>query len=164
MATDEDFEAWYRAAHPRLTRAMVAITGSTDLADEIVDEAAARCVLRWRRPPPLEDPTAWTYRVAVNLARRRAGRAASERKALAYLDAPEAASLSEPAIELWREVAALPHRQRVAVVLRYLGGLTQPQVAEAMGISTGTAAATLHAARRRLVARLDPEGHESHVP
>lgn len=164
MDTDGEFESWYRVHHPRLVRSMLVLTGDQHLADDIVDEAAARCLKRWRDGPALDDPTAWTYRVAVNLVRRRARRAALERTATNYLRGETAATLSEPSIELWREVAALPQRQRTAVVLRYLAGLSQPQVAEAMGISTGAASASLTAARHRLAERLEPEGLDSYAP
>jgi RNA polymerase sigma factor (sigma-70 family) len=163
MTAAVDFDTWYREHHPRLVRSMVVLSGDPHVAAEIVDEAAARCLKRWWQDPPLDDPAAWTYRVAVNLLHRRSRKAALERQALAYLDTPEGVTLSEPSVELWREVARLPPRQRTAVVLRYVGGLTQAQVAQAMRISTGTASATLAAARRRLAERLDPEGQPSHA-
>ena len=62
--------------------------------------------------------------------------------------------MGAPAIELWQAVGDLPRRQREAVVLRYIGDLTEAQTALAMGIAPGTAAATLSAARRSLARRL----------
>ena len=56
--------------------------------------------------------------------------------------------------ELWDAVAALPERERTAVALRYLGDLTEAQVAQTMGVAPGTVAATLHAARTHLAASL----------
>jgi RNA polymerase sigma factor (sigma-70 family) len=64
---------------------------------------------------------------------------------------------------VWHAVASLPLRQRQAIALRYLLGMTQADVAEAMGVAPGTAAATLHAARRNLAGRLrldDPDDTE----
>jgi RNA polymerase sigma-70 factor (ECF subfamily) len=51
----------------------------------------------------------------------------------------------------------LPSRQLAAIALRYLGDLTQAEIAQAMGITPGTVAATLHAARQRLLVVLEPE-------
>jgi RNA polymerase sigma factor (sigma-70 family) len=158
-----DFEQWYRANHSRLLNAMTVLCGTLDEASEVVDEASARCLQRWDAGKPLDDPTAWTYRVAVNLARRRAWRQGRERSALEMLNLPASVSIAEPAVELWREVARLPRRQRTAVSLRYLGGLTEAQVAEAMGVAAGTVAATLSAARRRLAARLHIDEESHHV-
>jgi len=58
------------------------------------------------------------------------------------------------ASEVWDAMALLPFRQRQALALRYLLGMTQAEVADAMGVAPGTAAATLHAARRNLAGRL----------
>src|ERR687892_2598190 len=65
--------------------------------------------------------------------------------------------------DVWDALAALPSRQREAIALRYLLDLTQADVADAMGVAPGTAAATLHAARRNLADRLgldDPDDVE----
>ena len=59
--------------------------------------------------------------------------------------------------EIWTVVQQLPQRQRVAVVLRYLLDLPEKEVATAMGISRGTVASALAAARQRLAAWLTAE-------
>jgi RNA polymerase sigma-70 factor (ECF subfamily) len=106
----------------------------------------------------MDSPTGWTYRVAVNLARRRARRAAMEERLLrrvaprddgVYADWP-----AEHAIELWDAVRALPPRARTAIALRYTAGLTEAEVAAAMKVAVGTASATLANARRTLAAAL----------
>ena len=56
---------------------------------------------------------------------------------------------------MWQAVTALPPRMRTAFALRYLGGLTEAEVAAAMGVAPGTVAATLHDARRRLAPLLE---------
>jgi DNA-directed RNA polymerase specialized sigma24 family protein len=50
----------------------------------------------------------------------------------------------------------LAPRQRVAIVLRYLGDLQVAEVAKAMGCSEGTAKATLHTALAKLRTHLGP--------
>ncbi len=47
-------------------------------------------------------------------------------------------------------MADLPPRQRTAMVLRYVADLTEPEIAQAMGIRRSTVSATLAAARKRL--------------
>jgi DNA-directed RNA polymerase specialized sigma24 family protein len=66
----------------------------------------------------------------------------------------EPAPPPQVATEVWDALASLPLRQRQALALRYLLGMTQAEVAEAMGVAAGTAAATLHTARRNLAGRL----------
>lgn len=155
MGGEAAFEAWYQGEHRRLVNVLAVVAGDVEVARDVADEACARCLERWdgaRRPA---DPSAWTYRVAVNLLRRRWRRHRHERALAATLGPPATVELPAPAVELWRAVAGLPERARLAVVLRYVGGLTEPEVARAMGVAPGTVAATLARARRQLAAVLD---------
>jgi RNA polymerase sigma-70 factor (ECF subfamily) len=96
------------------------------------------------------------HAVAINLARRRARRVLLElRNHLAVKRGAETTPSLEPA--LWEAVAALPRQQRTAVALRYIGDLTEAEIAAAMGRSTGTVAATLSNARGRLRDTLGPD-------
>jgi RNA polymerase sigma-70 factor (ECF subfamily) len=150
-----DFDDWYRVTHPRLLASMLLLTGSLDEAREVTDEAFARAYERWDRVGAMDAPGGWTYRVAVNVVRRRARRRAVEQRLLARHPAPP--DVPAPAGEAWALVADLPLRQRTAVVLRYVADLPEAGVAEAMGIRRSTVAATLTVARRRLGAGLAPE-------
>ena len=78
----------------------------------------------WSRVSAMDSPTGWTYRVALNLAHRRAP-ARRARTAPAAADACRADDGLPPerAIELWDAVRALPPRARTAIALRYAAGL-----------------------------------------
>lgn len=145
MDEAHEFEDWYREAHPALVTALAVATGDADLAADSVDEALARALPRWRG---LDDPSAWTYRVALNVARRRLRRRAMEERLLRR--SVPVAALPGPTGELWLLVAALPARQREAVALRYVAHLTEAQVAVAMGVARGTVSSTLRAAHATL--------------
>ena len=60
----------------------------------------------------------------------------------------------DTAIDLAAAISELPARQRVALSLFYLGGLTSAETGEAMGISAGAVRFHLHEARARLRERL----------
>jgi RNA polymerase sigma factor (sigma-70 family) len=60
------------------------------------------------------------------------------------------ADVDAPAGEVWELVRALPPRQRIAIVLRYVGDLDEQHIAQAMNITRGSVASTLSAARRSL--------------
>jgi RNA polymerase sigma factor (sigma-70 family) len=62
--------------------------------------------------------------------------------------------------EVWQAVRALPRRQHEVAVLRYYGGLSINEIAEALHITPGTVKAHLHHARAQLAKRLgeDDEG------
>jgi len=151
------FEAWYRREHPRLLAAMVVVCGDLEVARDHSAEAFARALERWDRVEVMENPAGWTYTVAVNLARRRWRRRASERP-LADGVVPAGVASSEERVDVWRAVASLPLQARTAVVLRYLASMTEAEVATAMGVSVGTVSSSLSVARRRLAVLLsDPK-------
>lgn len=168
MSGHDDFESWYAQEYPRLLTALALVAGNRDQAEEAAAEAFARCLERWNQPNAPSNPSAWTYTVGVNLLRRRWGRRRRESDYVQSLAPPPALEADPPSVELWRAVAALPPRERLAVVLRYLGGLTEREVATAMKVAPGTVAATLSRARADLgrqlrEAGLDP-AQEREVP
>ena len=108
----------------------------------------------------MEAPRSWVYKVALNVVRRRTRRRTMEqvllRRAATEPELPAAAG------EVWFVVRELPERQRLAVVLRYLGDLTEAQIAEVMGIKRGTVSRTLTDAHTTLAAALRDEPDEHH--
>ena len=155
-----DFDAWYRAEHERLVASLCLVAGDIDAANDAAAEACARCLKRWRTDGPPDHPSAWAYRVGLNLLRRQWGRRGQEQSLLALAERRDVHVDADPNIELWAAVAALPRRARTAVALRYLGDLTEADVARAMGIAPGTVAATLSKARSQLAGLLGPDAKE----
>ena len=156
-----DFEAWYRREHPRLVTLLSVVTGDAELGCEAVDEALARIFERWERVSQMDSPAAFAYRVALNVARRRARRRDLERRLWARR-APQ--PVPGPTGELWLLVADLAPRQRTAVLLRHVGQLTEQEIAEVMGVARGTVSATLRSAYRRLGAAInEPEAPRGDV-
>jgi RNA polymerase sigma-70 factor (ECF subfamily) len=142
---------------------MALASGDLDLARDATDEAFARALERWDDVGAMASPGGWTYRVAINVARRRQRRAALERRLLARHTTPPA--VPEAARELWDVVRSLPYRQRLVVVLRYVADLPQAEIAVAMGVARGTVASTLAAAHHRLAHLLaDEAACQSEVP
>lgn len=109
-----------------------------ELARDATAEAFARTLERWDRVGTMSSPGGWTYPSAC--CGGRSGR--------------EPPPLTDQGLGVWEAVASLPPRTRTAVALRYLGGLTEAEVADAMGVAAGTVAATLHAGRQRLATLL----------
>jgi RNA polymerase sigma factor (sigma-70 family) len=159
MTDDGGFEAFYRTHHPRLVASVLLTTGDLEVAREAVDEACARALARWDRVSAMDAPAGWTYRVALNVARRQYRRRRLEARLLAGRAVPAAAP---PEVDDTRRLlAGLAPRQRTAVVLRFVADLTEPEIAAAMGIRRSTVSATLAAARVRLARDLaDDRAHE----
>jgi RNA polymerase sigma-70 factor (ECF subfamily) len=132
-----------RALAERLVPRLISVAarmlgGDRAEAEDIAQETMLRL---WRAAPgwrPGEARVAtWAYRVAVNLATdrlRRKGRGAAPLDAVAEPEDGRPGALSgmvEAArlAALDRALAALPERQRQAVVLRHIEGLSNPEIA-----------------------------------
>jgi len=147
------FSEWYHEEHARLVATTVLVTGDIDMSADAVAEAFARALEHWGRVSAMAHPTAWTYRVALNVARRSARRSAMEHRLLART--PKPPDVPAPAGELWAIVGELPRRQREVVVLRYIADFPEAEIASVLGISRSTVSSTLADAHRRLGSLLD---------
>jgi RNA polymerase sigma-70 factor (sigma-E family) len=139
----EDFCA---EVYPRLAASLTLHVGDRHVAEELAQEALLRAVARWRRLAHHPSPVAWTYRVAFNLATSRFRRDAAVRRAAARLAAAPAIDGVDPTTRLAvrAAVAALPPRQRAAVVLRYFADLSVEEAAAALGCAPGTVKSLTH--------------------
>lgn len=158
----EDFASWYVDEHPRVLSLLCAVSGDPETARDATDEAFARCYSRWDDVRNMESPAGWTYRVALNVARRTLRRRAVERRLLPRLAAPHPSP--EPPFD---EVAALLHvlteRQRTAICLRYVTDLAEADIARVMGVRRGTVASTLSDARRRLAGAIRSDSQQEAI-
>lgn len=159
----EEFDEWYRREHPRVLASMLLVFGDVERAKESTDEAFARAVSAWSQVQQMESPGGWVFRVALNVGRRSARRALLERKLLRATRPAE--DVPGPVYEVWDSVRRLPHRQRTALVLRYVADLPEAEIASVMGVRRGTVASTLHDARRALGTALadTPDGEAACV-
>jgi RNA polymerase sigma-70 factor, ECF subfamily len=148
-----DFTTLYETERDGMARSLLVIGGDADAARDEVAEAFSRAYERWPRIAAMDSPGGWVYRVALNELRRRMRRRAHESRLLRR-ERPHPIPPVDLDPELWDAVAALPIRQREAIVLRYVGDLTERDVASVLGISEGAASAALVAARRRLADQL----------
>jgi RNA polymerase sigma-70 factor (ECF subfamily) len=154
-----DFEGWYRSVAPRLVASM-SFTVSPDEASDCAAEACAKAYERWDRVGAMDNPDGWVFTVAQNLVRRRGRRRSTERRLLSASDRPRPMVADEMTDELEDIVRSLPDRMREVIVLRHVADLTEPMIAEVLGISRGTVSSTLRDAHRRLAETLtlDVEG------
>jgi RNA polymerase sigma-70 factor (ECF subfamily) len=150
------FEAFCRDRYGRIVSAVRVIVGDRATAEDVTQESFARAYIHWDKLWPDGNPVGWVHRVATNLAiswRRRMGR---ELRAVARLGKRTEMTVEGPEAypELHNAVAALPRRQRAAVSLHYVLGMSMEEAAEAMGCKPGTVKSLLHGARQKLRERL----------
>jgi RNA polymerase sigma-70 factor (sigma-E family) len=146
-AAAASFEAMYRSEHDALVRLAALVTGSTLVADDLVQEAFAKLHPRWSR---IDNPPAWLRTVVLNGARNELRRAALRRR---FLDrtSPSSGVQRDPAVhELIDSLRRLPTRQRAVIVLRYYEDRPEAEIAELLGIRLGTVKSSLHRAHTAL--------------
>ncbi|MGY4645199.1 RNA polymerase sigma-70 factor (sigma-E family) [Cellulomonas sp. URHB0016] len=138
---DAEFTAFVAAAKGELGKTAWLLTGDAHLAAELVQDALVRTYVAWPRARD-GDPLAYARRVLANsridMWRRRRREVLSPPASF-----PDSARLDESVVvdhrdELVRALARLTTRQRRVVVLRYLVGLTEREVAADLGVSVGT--------------------------
>jgi len=150
MRKRDDFDQFFMDHHASLVRSLTAITGNSELAADAVQDAFQRAYVRWGRISRYDNPVTWVRRVAINRSRDMI-RSDQRRRRNEDRAAPDEAVVDpEPDTHLIPLLSRLPERQRVAMALYYLEGLSVDQVAEEMSLSQGAVKYHLHEGRERL--------------
>jgi RNA polymerase sigma-70 factor (ECF subfamily) len=143
------FDDLYAAHYVALTVQLFAYFGDRQQAQDIVQEAFCRALIRWRTVSADDDPVAWVRRAAWQLAlsRWRRGRTLAGLMRRKRVAGPRAGLLGA--------LGTLPPAHRRALVLRYVGDLTVIEIAGQEGVAVETVESWLHRARSAL--DTDPE-------
>jgi RNA polymerase sigma factor (sigma-70 family) len=152
-ATDEPFEAFYRAHVDRVYRALAVTLGDPHLAREATDEAMARSYAHWRRVRTLENPGGWAYRVGLNWATswwRKVRRELPQRPGDASVPPPD-----PEATAAQEALSRLAFPQRAVVVCRVLLDMSTAETAAVLGVAEGTVKSRLARALAALRATLE---------
>jgi len=158
----QDGEAAFReyviARGAGLLRMALLLTGNRADAEDLLQAALAKTYLAWDRIHDRAALDAYVKRAMVNTQiswwrRRRVEEFPTE-------DIPDWAVAEHlPPSELEdtvrRALDRLPRRMRAAVVLRYYEGMSEPEIAAALGVSRGTVKSTVSRAVAKL--RIDTE-------
>lgn len=140
----------YETEYPRLLRALLAIGGDADAAEDAAQEAFVKAHRTGLER--LERPGAWLLVVGTRelLRSRRRHRIEAERWVeRGVTDVPGTDTAAERA-DLVAALRQLPERQRAVVVARYYYGLSYDEIGRHFDIKSGTVGATLHQAIERL--------------
>ncbi|MGW2047026.1 SigE family RNA polymerase sigma factor [Streptomyces sp. NPDC001858] len=144
---DSEFQAFVVGRWPRLMRTAFLLTGEQHAAEDLVQSTLEQVYVAWRRVGAADEPEAYVRRVMINAHARKYRRKLRELlaprddgsgPAHEVADTGDLIARADDRHTLLKALAALPPRQREAVVLRYWEDLTETQTAEAMGCSVGT--------------------------
>ncbi|MFO7758575.1 MAG: RNA polymerase sigma factor [Roseovarius sp.] len=148
---------------PRVMAHAWRLLGNRAEAEDVTQEAMLRL---WKQAPAWRDGeakvTTWLYRVVANLCIDRQRRARGGTLTLDAIPEPadDRASVTEAMQDRARAEAlqaalnALPARQRQAVVLRHIDGLSNPEIAEVMEITVEAVESLTARGKRALQAML----------
>jgi RNA polymerase sigma-70 factor (sigma-E family) len=145
--------ALYREHALGLTRLAYLTLGSRSAAEDIVQEAFCGLYRRWDQLSDTDKALPYLRASVLNGCRnayRRAGRPAVAIHLPSEDSAEAAALLGEQRREVISALRRLPGRQRQALVLRFYLDLSDPEIAEVMGISVNTVRSTLRRGVRAL--------------
>jgi RNA polymerase sigma-70 factor, ECF subfamily len=151
------------AVLPRLRRFAYALTGNSEQADDLVQDACLRALSRIELWQPGTRLDSWMYRIAQNiwLDRLRANKVRGETvdlEATEGMAGSEGRDVTERELTLQAVAAAmgrLPPEQRATVALVCIEGASYKEAAEIAGVPVGTVMSRLARARRTLNAILN---------
>lgn len=163
VAVGLDFEEYVAQRGPALLRLATLVTGSEADAQDAVQDALSRALPRWDRIVAADDPDAYVRRMVLNAHtsawrrfRRKESPVALVRPASDAPEDPESAGIARLDHErIWAACRALPHDQRVAVVLRFYEQLSYAEIAALTAVAEPTARSRVHRALDRLRTHLD---------
>jgi DNA-directed RNA polymerase specialized sigma24 family protein len=135
---ETEFADFFHASWDPCLRAVVAVAGSPELAEDQVAEAFARAWASWRKVRHHPAPRAWVVRTALNAGaswwrRRRRELPLADHDLAAAVDAGGGLDASL-LTAIWR----LPARQREVIALRIFLDLDTGVIARQLGIEAGT--------------------------
>lgn len=162
---DHELEHFIETHHQRLVGLLVLRCGGDQAAaHDLAQDALIKLVEHWDRDGGIERPWPWLATVAVNLSTNRWRRIATALRVERTLRPAQFAEASEGTTELLQVIAALPCRQREAVLLRHYAQLSVAESASAMGCAEGTVKALTSQGLAALRRQLDfsEETHHAH--
>jgi len=160
---DEEFASYMAARQAALLRTAYLLAGDRASAEDLLQTAFAKLYLSWDKVRDRGRLDAYVRRIMVN-EHNSLWRRAWKRREHATDELPEQPVQDDydegVGAALWRYLQTLPPKQRTVLVLRYYEDMSEAQIADVMGISTGTvksqASRALTGLRERAPRSLDP--------
>jgi RNA polymerase sigma factor (sigma-70 family) len=133
-----------------------ALTGRSDLADDLAQDVFVRVVQSAGSYEPRERERAWLFRIARNAAIDHHRRAAARPQTAGETREPTIAPVQQLRRALAEALGRLPDAEREAFLLAELGGLSYAEIAAALDLTPPAVRSALYRARLSLRAALTP--------
>ena len=135
----ETFEAFFDRVLPRALGVGRRILGSLPDAEDVAVEALARAYVSWDELRTAPHRDAWALRVAANVAYDQLRKRSRSRRETPVRASTEAATDQvELRLLLAPALRKLSRRQREAVILSHMVGLSHEEIASVLGCSVGS--------------------------
>jgi len=165
----QDFRSIYASYHPRIFRYLARLVGQSE-AEDLTQEVFLRVDRGLSDFKGEAKLSTWIYRIATNVATDRI-RSRSSQKSRSEIAIPHDERLNEEGVDFtgdqkpsvekqaMREemsacvqdyISSLPENYRVPVTLSEIGGLTNKEIAETLGLTLETVKIRLHRGRAKL--------------
>lgn len=164
-------EELVRSQVDRVYRLCSRLVANTDDAEECAQQSLLRALERLPSFRGRSELSTWVYRITVNVCRNfgRRDRLMRQRHlygrittaedslplASRYESPEQVLSRVESDAAVTRAIRSLPYRQRAAVVLREMEGMSYSEIARTLRMPAGTVRSTLYRARRTLAHALE---------
>jgi RNA polymerase sigma-70 factor (sigma-E family) len=167
---DAEFTEYARARAPWLRKVAYLLCGDWHRADDLVQASMLKLYTGWHRAGQVENVDGYARRTLINmfLAEQRGP---WWQRVVNHDREPDPEVLADPrpqtaldldaTLDLRAALAALPPKQRAAVVLRYYCDLSVDQTAEILRCSTGNVKSQSSRGLRSLRLRLESTGEET---
>lgn len=132
---EHDFSEFYLARGPALRRTAFLIVRDWHQAEDLTQQAFVRLYAAWPRIRP-ESLEAYSRKTVVNACLSHLRRRRPETPTASLPDREQ--FRPEPVLDVGHALGLLPPRQRAIVALRFLDDLSVVEVADVLGVASGT--------------------------
>jgi RNA polymerase sigma-70 factor (sigma-E family) len=157
------YDEYVAARWTALYRTAYLLTANHADAEDLAQTTLVKAYLSWSKVTAAASPDAYVRRILTNafVSSRRPLRISRETLVDRAPDVDVPAAHDHDRLVLWPHVVNLPPRQRAVIVLRYYEDLSEQQIADALGCSTGTVKSNASDALKALRSRMATEGAQS---
>ncbi|MGW7099660.1 RNA polymerase sigma factor [Streptomyces sp. NPDC054838] len=163
--TSVEFARFFTQWDPHVRRYLIWLEGDSGVLDDAAQETMITAHRYWDRVSSLENPKAWLFKVAqqrlikARIIRQRHGISTDPHELPGRVNHRDGLAEREDRLTILDAVRKLPGQQASAIALQLQFDHPLAEIAEIMGISTGSVKAHLHHARATLKTLLaDVEG------